>query len=63
MIAFLKKEDASKDEEVSSLRASVRELKHGAHKQWAEKELHFCEKITELEEGVKRKDDEVVKIL
>ena len=59
VISFLKKEDASKDEEVSSLRASVRDLKHGAHKQWSTKEQHFSDKISELEEDVKQKDEEV----
>ena len=59
VIAFLKKEDASKDEEVSSLRASVRDLKHGAQKQWSTKEQQFCTNISELEEEVKQKDEEV----
>ena len=59
MIAFLKKEDASKDGELSSLRATVRDLKQHAERQWTDKEYKLSTNILTLEGEVKRKDDEV----
>ena len=55
----MKKKDSQKDEELSTLKSTVREIKHGVRKEWSEKEDLLKEKISVLENDALKKDHEV----
>ena len=55
----MKKKDSQKDEELSGLKSTVREIKHGVRKEWSEKEDLLKEKISVLENDALKKDHEV----
>lgn len=59
MITFLKKKDTQKDDEMSSLKTTVRDLRQGLRHEWNEKEEHLQNKIANLEKEVSKKDQEV----
>ena len=59
VITFLKKKDAQKDEEVASLKSTIRELRQGAWKEWEEKESEYQQRISNLEADLLKKEQEV----
>jgi septal ring factor EnvC (AmiA/AmiB activator) len=59
VITFLKKKDTQKDEEVSTLKALVRELRQGLHKDWETKENDLKTALNNLEVEVAKKDQEI----
>lgn len=59
MITFLKKKDTQKDDEMSSLKETVRDLRQGLRQEWNKKEEQLQNKIATLETEVSRKDQEV----
>lgn len=59
VIAFLKKKDAQKDEECSELKNTIKELKQGLRKEWVAEEETLKAKITETENEIEKKDQEV----
>ena len=59
MITFLKKKDTQKDDEMSSLKETIRDLRQGLRQEWNKKEELFQNKIASLETELSRKDQEV----
>ncbi len=63
VIAFLKKKDSEKDEECSVLKNTIKELKHGLRKEWNNEEMTLKTKITETEDEIGKRDQEVIILL
>ena len=59
MITFLKKKDVQKDEELSFLRGTVRDLRQGLNKEWEQKETELNNSLGKLQTDLTKKDEEV----
>lgn len=62
MIAYLKKEDATKELELDALKQLVSDLRTEAHKEREALIEDYSQKIAHLEASLSEKDEEVEKI-
>ena len=59
MIAYLKKEDVAKENEIGKLKEMVREIKTEASKEKEQLEETYSHQIAQLEASLSEKDEEV----
>lgn len=59
MIAYLKKEDVAKEQEIDRLKQMVRDIKTDAHREKDELEETYSQQIAQLEASLSEKDEEV----
>ena len=61
MIAYLKKEDSQKDQEIDSLRQQVKDIRVTAHNERDTLIAKHEQKVTQLEGALDEKSEEVMK--